>query len=111
VVKSQTHWQEGMPTEIYRRSLALRPTQGLMESIVKLLGIELPVPDYTTLCRGMRGLEVILPRKSNNEPIHIVVDSTGLKEFEWLFSKLDETLDEVYIPYYNPNTNRLNEER
>ena len=25
----------------------------------------------------------------------------------WLFSKLDETLDEVYIPYYNPDTNRI----
>ncbi|MBO8130788.1 MAG: DEAD/DEAH box helicase family protein [Candidatus Marinimicrobia bacterium] len=25
----------------------------------------------------------------------------------WLFSKLDESLDEVYIPYYNPETNRI----
>jgi len=26
----------------------------------------------------------------------------------WLFfSKIDETLDEVYIPYYNPKTNRI----
>jgi len=30
------------------------------------------------------------------------------KEFDWwLFSKLDEDLDEVYIPYYNPNTNNV----
>jgi len=30
------------------------------------------------------------------------------KEFDWwLFSKLDESLDEVYIPYYNPNTNKF----
>ncbi|MEA2065596.1 MAG: DEAD/DEAH box helicase family protein [Thermotogota bacterium] len=30
------------------------------------------------------------------------------KEFDWwLFSKLDESLDEVYIPYYNPNINRI----
>jgi hypothetical protein len=29
-------------------------------------------------------------------------------EFDWwLFSKLDETLDEVYIPYYHPDTNRI----
>ncbi|MCL0093013.1 DEAD/DEAH box helicase family protein [Dehalococcoidia bacterium] len=29
-------------------------------------------------------------------------------EFDWwLFSKLDESLDEVYIPYYNPDTNRI----
>lgn len=25
----------------------------------------------------------------------------------WMFSKLDETLDEVYIPYYNPKTNGI----
>ena len=30
------------------------------------------------------------------------------KEFDWwLFSKVDESLDEVYIPYYNPNANRI----
>jgi hypothetical protein len=25
----------------------------------------------------------------------------------WMFSKLDETLDEIYIPYYSPNGNRI----
>lgn len=30
------------------------------------------------------------------------------KQFDWwYFSKIDETLDEVYIPYYNPKTNRI----
>ncbi len=30
------------------------------------------------------------------------------KNFEWwYFSKIDETLDEVYIPYYQPKTNRI----
>ena len=30
------------------------------------------------------------------------------KEFEWwVFSKIDEHLDEVYIPYYNPNENKI----
>jgi len=30
------------------------------------------------------------------------------KEFDWwLFSKLDESLDEVYIPYYSPKSNRV----
>ncbi|MBC7197000.1 MAG: restriction endonuclease subunit R, partial [Deferribacterales bacterium] len=38
------------------------------------------------------------------------LNETGNKfnEFDWwLFSKLDECLDEVYIPYYNPDTNRI----
>jgi type III restriction enzyme len=31
-----------------------------------------------------------------------------LNEFDWwLFSKLDESLDEVYIPYYNPKSNGI----
>ncbi|CUT03325.1 DEAD/DEAH box helicase family protein [Candidatus Chrysopegis kryptomonas] len=25
----------------------------------------------------------------------------------WMFSKLDESLDEIYIPYYNPNLNKI----
>jgi type III restriction enzyme len=34
--------------------------------------------------------------------------SNKFREFDWwLFSKLDESLDEVYIPYYNPNFNRI----
>jgi len=29
------------------------------------------------------------------------------QQFDWFFSKLDESLDEVYIPYYDPKTNRI----
>ena len=30
------------------------------------------------------------------------------KDFDWWsFSKLDESLDEIYIPYYNPNVNKI----
>jgi IS5 family transposase len=69
-------------------NLALRSTQGLMQSVVELLRVQLPVPDYTTLCRRRKGLDVKLPhqRQVKNEPIHLVVDSTGLKvygEGEW----------------------------
>lgn len=39
---------------------------------------------------------------------YLAKSDNKFKEFEWLFSKLDETLDEVYIPYYNPNTNKIN---
>jgi IS5 family transposase len=70
--------------EVYR--LPLRATEGLTRSVVRLLGVELSVPDYTTLCRRRRALEVELPRRSKSEPLHLVVDSTGLKvygEGEW----------------------------
>ncbi len=70
--------------EVYR--LPLRATQGLTRSLIHLLGVELSVPDYTTLCRRRRALEVELPRRSKTEPLHVVVDSTGIKvygEGEW----------------------------
>ena len=57
-----------------------------MGSVVKLLKVELPVPDYTTLSRRSKVLDVKLPRQSKGEALHIVVDSTGLKvygEGEW----------------------------
>ncbi len=35
-------------------------------------------------------------------------DNNIFKQFDWwFFSKIDETLDEVYIPYYQPKTNRI----
>jgi len=35
-------------------------------------------------------------------------EGNRFKEFDWwLFSKLDESLDQVYIPYYDPKTNRI----
>jgi IS5 family transposase len=70
--------------EVY--GLPLRATEGLTLSLIKLLGVELSVPCYTTLCRRRRSLEVALPRRKKSEPLHLVVDSTGIKvygEGEW----------------------------
>ncbi|MFQ6118601.1 MAG: hypothetical protein ACE5KE_01800 [Methanosarcinales archaeon] len=41
---------------------------------------------------------------------YLAKSDNKFKEFDWwLFSKLDESLDEVYIPYYNPKSNRISE--
>ncbi len=69
---------------VYR--LPLRATEGLIRSVVRLLGFELAVPNYTTLCRRRRSLSVALPRRPRTEPLHLVADSTGVKvygEGEW----------------------------
>src|SRR5215218_9947014 len=58
--------------------LALRQTEGLIGSIIGLLGLDLSVPDHTTLSRRAETLEVPRPR-SGTEPVHLLVDSTGLK--------------------------------
>ena len=58
----------------------LRQTEGLIASIIHLLGFTPAVPDQTTLSRRAETLEVPRPRSgSDSEPIHLLVDSTGLK--------------------------------
>ena len=70
--------------EVYH--LPLRATQGLTASLMKLLGLDLPVMTYSQLSRRCAVLEVSLPRRKKHEPLHMVVDSTGVKVFgegEW----------------------------
>ena len=71
--------------------LAFRQTEGLIGSVIGLLGLDLAVPDHTTLCRRAETLEVPRPRpRSDGEPVHLLVDSTGLKlcgAGEWLIEK------------------------
>jgi hypothetical protein len=66
--------------------LPLRATEGLLASVLKLMGVRLPVPNYTTLCRRRKRLAVLLPRRARSGPLHLVVDSSGVKIFgegEW----------------------------
>jgi hypothetical protein len=69
--------------------LALRQTEGLIGSILHLLGLDLSVPDHSTLSRRAETLEVPRPRPGS-EPVHLLVDSTGLRlcgPGEWLVEK------------------------
>src|SRR3712207_6682525 len=71
--------------------LALRQTEGLIGSILHLLGLDLVVPDHATLSRRAETLEVPRPRSSpGSGPLHLLVDSTGLRlcgPGEWLVEK------------------------
>ena len=71
--------------------LGLRQTQGLMGSIGTLMGLDIRVPDYSTLSRRANGVSIAqVMRQAGSVPIHLVVDSTGLKIFgegEWLAQK------------------------
>ena len=54
------------------------------------MGVELSAPDHTTLSRRGQGLNVALRRVPTGEPIHLIVDSTGLSivgEGEWAAAK------------------------
>src|SRR3954453_5866282 len=75
---------------VFRR--AYRQTEGLIGSVIGLLGLDLPVPDHSTLCRRAETLEGPRPKPrgagadaaaggadGGAEPLHLLVDSTGLK--------------------------------
>jgi hypothetical protein len=69
--------------------LALRQAEGLVASIIALLGLDLAVPDHSTISRRAETLEVARPR-SGRAPVHLLVDSTGLRlcgPGEWLAEK------------------------
>ena len=57
----------------------LRQTQGFVRSLLGLMGVELPVPDFSTLSRRAIGLSVVDDRPQSSGPITLIVDSTGLK--------------------------------
>ena len=71
--------------------LALRQTEGLIGSIVALLGLDLAVPDHTAMSRRAEMLEVPRSRlRHGAEPMRLPLHSTGLKlcgAGEWLFEK------------------------
>src|SRR3954463_773080 len=64
---------------------------------MRLIGLDLPVPDHTTLSRRAATLEVPRPRSGSSPnahtrtaPVHLLVDSTGLKlcgPGAWLIEK------------------------
>src|SRR5271163_224478 len=74
--------------------LAYRQAEGLIGSIINLLGLTLRVPDHTTLSRRSATLAVPRPQPTaagvDVRPVHLLVDSTGLKlcgAGEWLVEK------------------------
>ncbi|TDI36120.1 MAG: hypothetical protein E2P02_25985, partial [Acidobacteria bacterium] len=59
--------------------LPLRQTEGFLDSLLRLMELDLKAPDHTTLSRRNKDVDVPAPRKVHDGPIHPIVDSTGLK--------------------------------
>ncbi len=60
--------------------LPLRQTEGFLRSLAQLLEVELPIPDHTTLSRRLKKLDNIQFRRiPADQPIHVLIDSTGLR--------------------------------
>ena len=62
----------------------------MLRSIADALGVNIGIPDHTTLSRRGGGLTILPNRVDRNEQLHLLVDSTGVKiygEGEWLYQK------------------------
>lgn len=70
--------------------LALRQTQGFVRSLLKVMDLDLPVPDFSTLCRRAQSLKIATSGRAANGPITLIVDSTGLRVHggrDWMAEK------------------------
>jgi hypothetical protein len=76
---------EGLLTLRAVYPLTLRATEGFARSLFELMVVDRPVPDSSTLCRRAKMVPITLPKKAEG-PLHLILDSTGLKvygEGEW----------------------------
>lgn len=70
--------------------LPLRQSIGLVESLLKLSELDWGVPDFSTVSRRQKHLQVVIPHRVKNDALHLLVDSTGVKmlgEGEWKTKK------------------------
>uniref|UniRef100_UPI0035AE9C36 IS5 family transposase n=1 Tax=Paenirhodobacter enshiensis TaxID=1105367 RepID=UPI0035AE9C36 len=66
--------------------LPLRQATGFMASLLDLSGLGWSVPDFSTLSPRQKTLDVTIPYRGSKGPLHLLVDSTGIKvegEGEW----------------------------
>lgn len=71
-------------------TLALRQAVGMVQSLLKLAGLDWIVPDYSTVCRRQKHLQVVIPCRPTTTGLHLLIDSTGIKmlgEGEWKTKK------------------------
>jgi hypothetical protein len=59
--------------------MAMRQTTGFVESLWRVIGLDWAVPDFSTLSRRQKTLKVNIPDRGSEGPLHLLVDSTGIK--------------------------------
>jgi hypothetical protein len=70
--------------------LPLRQIEGLMTSVLSLMGLTISAPDHTTVSRRAVTLPVIQATSVLHGPLHVLIDSTGLQVYgasQWLGAK------------------------
>jgi len=88
--------------------MPLRQTTGFVQSLLRLVGLDWNVPDFSTLCRRQRKLNVAIPYRGGTGPLNLLIDSTGIKaegEGEWSEAGQKTVRWTVFPP--NAQTRRL----
>ena len=71
---------------LVRATMSTRQTTGFVESLLRLVGLDRAVPDFSTLSRRRKTLAVSIPCRGSQGPLNLLIDSTGMKaegEGEW----------------------------
>ncbi len=64
----------------------LRQTTGFVANLLELSGLNWSVPDFSTLSRRQKTLDVTIPYRGSKGALNLLIDSTGIKvegEGEW----------------------------
>ncbi len=59
--------------------LSLRMVIGFVQSLIKICVLNWTAPDYTTLCRRQKHIDIAISYQKSRDGLHLLVDSTGLK--------------------------------
>lgn len=97
--------------EVFR--LTYRQTEGFGRSLVRLMGVDIKIPDYTSLQKRAAKLEICLSVTPAAGSRDIVIDSTGLKvygEGEWKARKHGVSKRRTWRKFHigiDPNTGEI----
>jgi hypothetical protein len=70
--------------------MRLRQTEGLIASVIELMGLTISAPDHTTVSRRAESLPVTRSAPLPEGPLQVLIDSTGLELYgagQWLEAK------------------------
>jgi len=63
---------------------------GFVQSLIKICGLYWTAPDYSTLCRRQKIIDISIRYQKSCHGLHLLIDSTGLKflgEGKWKRNK------------------------
>lgn len=83
--------------------LPLRQTTGFVERLLRLASLDWKMPDFSTLCRRQKTLNVSIPYRGGTGPLYLLIDATGIKaegEGEWNARKHGGVKKRLWLKFY-----------